>query len=263
VVNRVDKSRVGAAFSRGAAAYDEHARVQRAVVDRVLALAAAHAPEPRRALDVGSGTGSLLERLRARHPALRACGLDLADGMARATAARGVAAVRGDAEALPFAEGSFDLVLSSSTFQWMPSLDRAVAEAARVLAPGGALVAAFFGDGTLHELRDAWASALPPGAPMRLHRVHPRDDLARAIAAAGLAPVSLEVERHVEHHGSVMDLLRALRRIGAGNAAPERPRGLAEAHVVTRMIARYERLRGPDGLPASWDVVYGVARRRA
>jgi hypothetical protein len=53
-----------------------------------------------------------------------------------------------------------------------------------------------------------------------------------------------------------------LRRIGAGNAAPDRPRGLSEAHVVARMVAAYERQREPAGVPATWDVVTVAARRR-
>jgi malonyl-CoA O-methyltransferase len=261
-VNRVDKARLGAAFSRGAAAYDEHARVQRAVVDQVLALARAHAPRARRALDVGAGTGALLERLLAERPGVAACGVDLAPGMARAAAERtGRRHAVGDAEALPVATGSIDLLVSTSTFQWLPRLEPAFAEAARALAPGGTCVVALFGDDTLHELGAAWRRAIPAGAPDRLHRFHRRAAVEAAVAGAGLAPVHVEVARHVERHPDVLSLLRTLRRIGAGNAAPDRPRALSEAHVVARMIAAYEALRGPEGVPATWDVVAVVGRK--
>ena len=259
----VDKARLRAAFSRGATAYDAHARVQRAVVERVLALAARHAPAPRRALDVGAGTGVLLEALLARHPGIAAAGVDLAHGMARAARDRtGPRHLVGDAEALPVASGTLDLALSSSVFQWLPTLGPAVTEVARVLAPGGSFVLALFGDDTLHELHAAWSTALPSGVSDRTHRFHRRTDVEAAVAAAGLELVHLDAERHVEHHADVLSLLRTMRAMGAGNASPERPRALSEAHVVARMIAAYERLRAPEGIPATWDVIYAVARRR-
>jgi malonyl-CoA O-methyltransferase len=117
-VNRVDKRRVRASFSRSAAAYDGRARVQRAVQDRMLALLAEIAPGARRALDVGAGTGALLARLAAARPGLRAAAVDLAPGMAATTRARlpAAAVAAADAEALPFRAAAFDLVLSTSTF---------------------------------------------------------------------------------------------------------------------------------------------------
>jgi malonyl-CoA O-methyltransferase len=259
----VDKARLRAAFSRGAADYDAHAQVQRAVVEEVLALARDHAPGARRALDVGAGTGALVERLRAGWPGIHACGVDLAHGMARAAAARsGPRHAVGDAEALPVASGAVDLLLSTSTFQWLPQLGPAFAEAARALAPGGLCVVALFGEETLRELGAAWRGALPAGTPDRLHHFHRRADVAAAVEAAGLETLRLQVTRHVEHHADVLSLLRTLRRIGAGNAAPDRPRGLSEAHVVARMISAYERLREPAGVPATWDVVTVAARRQ-
>ena len=67
--------------------------------------------------------------------------------------------ISADAEWLPFADAAFGLVLSTSTLQWLNSLDLAFAEALRVLAPGGLFCFAMFGEKTLFELR----GFLPPG----------------------------------------------------------------------------------------------------
>lgn len=261
-MNRVDKARVRAAFSRGAAAYDAHAAVQAQVRDRVLALAVEAAPGARRVLDVGCGTGRLLADLAIARPGLAAAGLDLAPGMCRAAraAAPGAAVTAGDAEALPFRAGAFELVLSTSTFQWLPRLEPALAECARALAPGGRLVLALFADRTLHELKEAWRAAAP-GRPDRTHRFFTAGEVRAAVTAAGLGLLRLEEDERVERHPDARAVLRSLKAIGAQNAAPGAG-GLAGRRTTLEMLRRYqERHGGPAGVPATWHMVYAVASR--
>jgi malonyl-CoA O-methyltransferase len=261
-VNRVDKARVRRSFSRSAAAYDGHAAVQRTVQDRMLATIAEIAAGPRRVLDVGSGTGALLARLAAARPALRTAAIDLAPGMAAATRARLPAALvaAADAEALPFRDGAFDLVLSTSTLQWLPRLEPAFAEARRVLAPGGVLAVALFGARTLHELRDAWrAAAGARGAAT--HRFFAREEVAAALDASGLAVRSVTEEDVLEHHADARALLRSLKTIGATNAVPG-ARGLGGRRATLEMLRRYEaHHRDVSGVRATWHVVWAIAAR--
>jgi malonyl-CoA O-methyltransferase len=262
-VNRVDKARVRAAFSRGAAAYDAHASVQAEVRARVLALSAEAAPTARRVLDVGCGTGRLLGELEAARPGMRAAGVDLAPGMCRATraTARRAAVAAGDAEALPFRAGAFDLLVSTSTFQWLPRLEPALAECARVLAPGGRLVLALFAERTLHELKGAWREAAGDHAADRTHRFFTSGEVRRAVEAAGLGLVRLAEEERVEHHPDARAVLRSLKAIGAQNAAPG-VAGLAGRSTTLEMLRRYQaRHAGPAGVPATWHMVYAVASR--
>ncbi|BDG02643.1 methyltransferase domain-containing protein [Anaeromyxobacter oryzae] len=260
-MNPVDKRRVRRSFSRSARAYDGRAAVQREIQDRMLALLGEAAPEARRALDVGAGTGALLARLAAARPRLAPAAVDLAPGMAAAARARVPSATvaAADAEALPFRSGAFDLVVSTSTFQWLPRLEPAFAEARRVLAPGGVLAIALFGARTLRELRDAWAAAGAGAA--RTHRFFSRDDVERALAAAGLATRSVVEEDLVEHHPDARAVLRSLKAIGATNAVPG-ARGLGGRGATLEMLRRYEDGHaGPRGVPATWHVVWAVAAR--
>jgi len=262
-VNQVVKARVRASFTRGATAYDGSTAVQALVRARVQALAAESAPGARRLLDVGSGTGRLLADLLAARPGLRGAAVDLAPGMCAATriAAPGAAVATADAEALPFGDAGFDLAVSSSTFQWLPRLEPALAECARVLRPGGLLVLALFADRTLCELREAWRAAAGTGAPDRLHRFFTRGEVASALARAGFGRIRLEEALHVERHADPADLLRALKRIGAQGATPG-PGGLGGRRVLLEALERYRSAHGgPDGVPASWHVVYAVASR--
>jgi malonyl-CoA O-methyltransferase len=262
-VNRVVKARVRAAFSRGAAGYDGAAAVQALVRARVATLAAEVAPEAGRLLDVGAGTGRLLADLLATRPALQAAGVDLAPGMCAATrrAAPAAAVAAADAEALPFGAGRFDLAISTSTFQWLPRLEPALAECARVLRPGGALVLALFADQTLRELRTAWREAAGPRAGERLHRFFTAAEVAAALEGAGFGAIRIEEALHVEHHPDPAALLRSLKRIGAQGATPG-PGGLGGRRVLLEALERYRlAVGGPNGVPASWHVVYAVASR--
>ena len=94
-------------------------------------------------LDVGCGTGSLLAGLAAAQPELRITGVDLSLPMIAAAREQlppqGFAAVA-DAESLPFRDGSFDLVVSSSSFHFWPRPLEALRECRRVLTPHGTLV---------------------------------------------------------------------------------------------------------------------------
>jgi malonyl-CoA O-methyltransferase len=263
-LNRVDKGRVRSAFSRGAAAYDARAAAQRLVQERVLALASEVAPAPCRVLDVGAGTGALLARLRAARPGVAAAAVDLAPGMCDAARASlpGALVARADAEALPFRAGTFDLVLSTSTFQWLPRLGPALAEARRVLAPEGTLCLALFGERTLRELRDAWRASANGAAESRLHRFFSKDEIAGALAAAGLAPGAVFEEDLVERHPDAAAVLRSLKAIGASSAVPGR-RGLGGRTATVAMLRRYDqRHGGPGGVPATYHVVYAVASAR-
>jgi SAM-dependent methyltransferase len=93
------------------------------------------AAEGRYALEVGCGTGLILERVARR--ASRAVGIDLSAGMISHAKDRGLDVQIASATDLPFADESFDVCYSFKVLAHVPPLERALAEMARVTKPGG------------------------------------------------------------------------------------------------------------------------------
>lgn len=110
----------------------------RAMHARILALL----PETGRVLDAGCGTGGFLKRVRDARPGLQLAGLEyFPDAARRAGEKSGAEVLAGSINALPYADGAFDVVSSLDVMCHM-AVDEpvALAEIHRVLAPGGMVV---------------------------------------------------------------------------------------------------------------------------
>jgi malonyl-CoA O-methyltransferase len=266
-----DKRAVRRAFSRAAPTYDAHAVLQREVGERLVEHLEGIRLEPRRVLDLGCGTGASFAALAQRFPHARVTGLDMAPAMLQRARQRtpwwrrvGRAAstprlVCGDAERLPLAAASHEMVFSNLTLQWCRP-EAAFAEAARVLAPGGLLLFSTLGPDTLKELRDAFdgrdgARHVSPFVDMH--------DLGDALVHAGFADPVMEMEVITLEYANLPTLVADLRAIGASNALPDRPRGLGGRGRWQEAQTRYEGRRRDGILPATYEVVYGHAWKSA
>lgn len=112
-----------------------------------------------RVLEVGCGTGLILERL-APH-ARQAWGIDLSAGMVERAAARGLPVVLGSVTDLPFADDTFDLVCSFKVLAHVPDIDRALREVTRVTRPGGHMLLEFYNPWSLRYVAKRVAGPLP------------------------------------------------------------------------------------------------------
>jgi SAM-dependent methyltransferase len=120
---------------------------------RLPLLAAVAEARPSRVLEVGCGWGELAERV-ARDTGAEVVALDLSPRMVELARERGIDARVGDVQELPFGDGSFDVAIAAWMLYHVPDLDRGLAELARVLRPGGRLVAATNSRYHLLELRE-------------------------------------------------------------------------------------------------------------
>ncbi|PCO04986.1 malonyl-[acyl-carrier protein] O-methyltransferase BioC [Microbulbifer flavimaris] len=248
------KTAVARSFGRAATSYDAAAHLQRAVCRQLLS-ALPEQTEPRRILDLGSGTGYGSELLRQRFPSAEIVALDLAEGMlsfARHSRPAANAYIAADAEQLPLADNSFDLVFSSMALQWCYRLPALFAGLQRILTPDGRLLVSTLGPGTLWELRQAWARV---DDGVHVNRFLPALQWSDAAQEAGLCG-GLRTEERVLHYSTAMELMRDLKRIGAHNVNSGAGKGLTGRDRLRRLSQAYEPLRATAGLPASYEIFY-------
>lgn len=254
-----DKRQVAASFSRAASSYDAVADLQRTVGTGLIE----RLPEdltPARWLDLGCGTGYFSRVLAGRFPSGEGFAMDIAEGMLRHARPQGGASsfVAGDAECLPLHGASVDLIFSSLALQWCENFSAVLSEAKRVLRPGGVFAFSSLCSGTLQELRDSWHAV---DGLAHVNRFRPIGAYQQHCAASGLRLERLEVEPEVLHFAELRQLTGELKALGAHNLNPGRPGGLTGRARIRALIDAYERYRTSNGLPATYQVVYGVLRK--
>ncbi len=111
-----------------------------------------------RILDLGCGDGQLTERLIAT--GAHVTGIDASPQMVAAARMRGIQALEGPAESLPFDDASFDAVFSNAVLHWVRGQDEMLSEVQRVLRPGGRFVAEMGGHGNIAAIRTGFAAVL-------------------------------------------------------------------------------------------------------
>ena len=259
--NRLQPRVVRRAFERAATGYERNAVLQREIADELLDRLAGVRITPRSVVDLGSGTGHAARVLARMYRGASVFGVDFAPAMLQQFR-RGwwprnrPLPVCGDLLRLPFADASIDLAFSNLAFQWIDDLPALFAELRRVLRPEGVLMFSSFGPDTLAELRAAWATV---DEGIHVNRFADMHDVGDALLGAGLRDPVMDVDRLSREYDDLRALMRAIKSIGAGNAAAGRRRGLTGRVVLERLEAAYP-ARTADGRPrASWEVVYGHA----
>ncbi len=193
------------------------------------------------ALDVG-GRGVIAPLLRARGIETISC--DLSAPMLRQSGGAGVVA---DEEWLPFAAGSFDLIVAHLSLHWVNDLPGALIQLRRALRAGGLLLASLPALGTLAELRRGLTEAeamLSGGAAPRVSPFPDLRDLAGLLQRAGYALPVADIEDITLRYADPLRLLRDLRAAGETNAVLERDRRFVPRDLFAAALAG---MQGEDG----------------
>ncbi len=256
----LDTRWVRRSFDRAADGYDAvavlHAEVRRNLLERLQLMAIT----PGVVLDAGAGTGHASRALKVRYPKALVIALDASAQMLlvagrQQTWLRRFSRVRADAQDLPLADGSVDLILSNLMMHWCDP-DAALEEFRRVLKPLGLMCFSTFGPDTLRELRSAWAQV---DAAPHVHTFLDMHDVGDAVVRAGFTSPVLDVERFTLSYSDLKKVMADLRGTGARNADAMRRKGLCSPRKFAAMQLAYETFRQDGRLPATCEVVFAHA----
>jgi SAM-dependent methyltransferase len=212
-----------------------------------------------RRFDVAVDLGTPLGAVRAALTGHRAIGTMIAVAAARDDVAG--TRVVADLEALPFAEGALDLVVSAFALETLNDLPGTLIQIRRALKPDGLFLAALLGGDTLAELRESFAvaeSETTGGVSPRAVPFADVRDMGALLQRAGFALPVTDVDRVVVRYATPLALMHDLRRMGAANPLAERRRTPLRRATLARMMEVYaDRFRDPDGrIRASFDIVW-------
>jgi len=166
-----------------------------------------------------------------------------------------------DEEALPFREGSLDLVVSALALQFVNDLPGALIQIRRALKPDGLFLAALLGGDTLTELRQSFAAAeaaIEGGVSPHVAPFADVREMGALLQRAGFALPVTDTERLTVRYSSPLILMGELRRMGATNVLTERRRTPLRRATLRRMNETYaRRFADPDGkIRATFEIVW-------
>jgi malonyl-CoA O-methyltransferase len=260
--HEVDIRNVRNAFDLAANKYDAHSLLQQTVTDRLNEFFEHIKVVPNTILDLGSGTGYGSKQLKQQFKKAHIYQLDLSVEMlkvSRKQAPRFFSKnhyLCADANQIPLANNSVDLVFSSLMLQWCNDPDSIFAEIKRVLRPGGVFLFSSFGPDTLKELRESWRQV---DEEVHVNAFADMHDIGDSLIRNGMDAPVLSIEHIVLTYDECKQLMRELKSIGAHNINHGRRKTLTGKQRLEKVMKYYEVYRKDNKLPATYEIIYGHA----
>jgi NADH dehydrogenase [ubiquinone] 1 alpha subcomplex assembly factor 5 len=165
-----------------------------------------------------------------------------------------------DEEALPFADGTLDLMVSALTLQHVNDLPGTLTQVRRALKPDGLFLAAMLGGRTLVELREAFLAAeaeIEGGASPRVAPFADVRDAGALLQRAGFALPVADSDTVTVTYATPLDLMREIRGMGASNVLVARRRSPLRRETLLRAAELYaERYSTREGrISATFEIV--------
>jgi SAM-dependent methyltransferase len=169
-----------------------------------------------------------------------------------------------DDEALPFADESFDCIISILSLQTVNDLPGALVQMRKALKPDGLFLACLFAGETLNELRTVWIEAeseLRGGAALRVAPFADIRELGALLQRAGLALPVADLDRIVLRYSNALALMREIKSLGFAETLVERSPKPVTPALLAQAAAIYDRrFADPDSrIRATIDVAWLTA----
>ena len=252
---KTNRFKIAKSFGSASSSYDTSARLQRYCGKHLMPWL------PNRndltALDLGAGTGFFTELLASRYQ--QVIGLDISKKMlnyAKDHRDNTIYWLEADAYKIPLQDKSIDLVYSNLMIQWCDPLDLVLDEVMRVLKPGGLFVFSTLIDGTLFELKSAWAQV---DNDQHVIDFKPECEIRPLLSGPDRKLLDAKQQDVVLEYENVLHLAHELKSLGANHVPKKQAKGLAGKDNWQRMTKSYQDFIEPSGIyPATYKAFSGV-----
>ncbi len=257
----LDKTRLKNNFDRAATTYDEHAVVQKIVLNELLDQLNYLVIKPKTIIDLGSGTGLASKTLKKLYPKATLIQSDLSFQMLKQAAKKQRwqlykdKFVQTDIQALPFKHNSVDLIFSSLCLQWSEDFVEVFREIRSLLKPDGVMIFSTLGENSMKEFRTAWAFT----NKTETHKFYDIRKYGDALMTVGFDDPVLSVDTMVMKYDSIKQVSNSIKKVGASNVHKKRNKNLTSKQDWNQFKKNYEKFETAGKLPLTYEVIYGLA----
>ncbi|MDB4040285.1 malonyl-ACP O-methyltransferase BioC [Methylophilaceae bacterium] len=268
----IDKEFKRKAFNRHAKTYDQYSSLQDKISDNLFKKLNLVKVRPNSILDLGCGTGRNGKILNKKFTKIKLINYDFSINMLgeakrkqhnNANHSLGnneLSYVCGDIEELPFPKNTFDIIWSTSSFQWCNNLSNTFKEIQSILKPGGLFIFSTFGPNTLFELKNI---------TKKISKYQKTNDfieiksIKKILDAEGFIDPIINSEEFCLAYKDINMLFLDLKKIGASSGFESKKIGLS-SKLFLKLISDGYRKYSYDGIfPATYEALYGYAWKQS
>ncbi|MFT5703000.1 MAG: malonyl-CoA O-methyltransferase [Rickettsiales bacterium] len=203
-----DKSQIKNNFSRSSENYDQNAILQKIVAQNLVKLAESEISKASKIIDLGSGTGFVTGKIIKNFPKKEITQVDISTEMLEKNPFDTTKIVA-DIENLPFEENSFDLAISSLSFQWLNNLEEAIPQILKTIKKDGELYFSILGSESLKELKIAKKSC---EIEFSINEFKSEENLRDVLKDFNF---TMQKEEIILDYQNCFELLKSMKKIGA------------------------------------------------
>lgn len=250
------QQKIASSFDRACDSYFQAARLQQQVA--LDALSMFEADGQGQLLDLGCGPGWIHNRLSRYCQGFYAA--DLSAAMLQKAAQQQLANgyVQADAANLPLQNAQFDKIFSSLMLQWCASPQQVLSEINRLLAPKGQVLITTLVEGTLDELRQAFAAL---DSHQHVNQFSTADNLIQLCQQQAGMRWQFQQRCYPLFYPDVTSLARELKDLGANQLQRRQSLGLTGKGYWQKLAAAYDVHRTMLGLPANYQVLFMLGQK--
>lgn len=246
----IDKSKLRENFSKAAKNYNKKAILQKIIANELIKNNLENLQEKTNILDLGSGTGFIGKNIKDKLPFVNLINLDISYQALKLNP-YGIN-INGDIDFLPFKNQTFDLIISSLTFQWLNNIESAINNIKKLLNKKGILSFTILIDGSLEELK---ISCKNGKADMKINQFikinYLKDIISQNFQEFSIRSKILQLE-----YSNLYDLLKSIKLIGASYAGKNTKKILTKKDFDRINDFYLKNFASYGKIKASWNIAY-------